>query len=180
MRRLFRSALGWGFVLVWAVTMGFWGASYLRVGTGWHVTYGAGAVCLFYLPPETSMPFATEAFDQAPDHSSWWVWQHLTAGAITADHGRAGFRLRTGQIDRNQFNRSADAPFTYRLAEVPFWFLAVLTAVPAAVAFGRGRRGRARADQGRCFDCGYDLRGVTGRCPECGTLPPAGAVTATR
>ena len=161
----------WAFILAWVATMGFWLASYARVGTGWHVTYGAGAVCLFYLDPDSSLPFATEAFDQAPDHSGWWVWQHLTGGTMTADHGRFGFRLRTGSIDRNQFNRSPDVPFTYRLVEVPFWLLAAVTAVPAAVAFARGRRRRQRADTGLCFDCGYDLRGSTDRCPECGTLP---------
>ncbi len=99
------------FVLAWVATMGFWLASYARVGTGWHVTYGAGAVCLFYLDPDTSLPFAVEAYDRAPDHGGWWVWQHLAGGRTASDHGRAGFRLRTGSTNRNQFNGGPDEPF---------------------------------------------------------------------
>lgn len=32
----------------------------------------------------------------------------------------------------------------------------------------RERRRRKRFFAGRCVDCGYDLRGLRGQCPECG------------
>ena len=57
------------------------------------------------------------------------------------------------------------------VAIVPYWV--VLLAV-ATLAFGKRllwtpivRRRRRR--RGRCVACGYDLRGSTDRCPECGT-----------
>ena len=46
---------------------------------------------------------------------------------------------------------------------LPLAFYRVLS--PAA----RGARWR---DEGRCAQCGYDLRSTPGACPECGTTPP--------
>ena len=56
---------------------------------------------------------------------------------------------------------------------VPFWALAVLTAIPPVAWFVRSpaRRRRRRLAQGLCARCGYDLRATPGRCPECGADP---------
>ena len=35
---------------------------------------------------------------------------------------------------------------------------------------------RRRREQGLCAECGYDLRGSTGRCSECGAAVPVKAV----
>jgi hypothetical protein len=59
---------------------------------------------------------------------------------------------------------------------VPHWMLAavfgVLPMVNVARWAGRVRRrrvARRRVARGACGRCGYDLRGTTGLCPECGT-----------
>lgn len=54
---------------------------------------------------------------------------------------------------------------------VPHWFVFLLTAaLPATwgVRWSAQRVARARVRQGLCARCGYDLRGSSGRCPECG------------
>lgn len=54
---------------------------------------------------------------------------------------------------------------------VPFWLLAAV-AFPAPLLWLARRRHdrheRARARDGLCPACGYDLRASAGRCPECG------------
>jgi hypothetical protein len=56
---------------------------------------------------------------------------------------------------------------------VPYWMLIVpLLILPAAWLGGamRDRRCRRRARLGLCANCGYDLRGSTVNCPECGSV----------
>ena len=56
---------------------------------------------------------------------------------------------------------------------VPFGWLALpLAAASAWWAVGYRRR-RIRERTGCCRQCGYDLRGSPGRCPECGNEEPA-------
>jgi hypothetical protein len=55
--------------------------------------------------------------------------------------------------------------------------LAVLTAlatIPLLTALVRLRTRRRRRRSNLCLECGYDLRGSTGRCPECGAEAPIG------
>ena len=55
---------------------------------------------------------------------------------------------------------------------VPQWLLVLLTLTPPAFRLGvTQRRRRNRLRQGRCLQCGYDLRATPDRCPECGTIP---------
>jgi hypothetical protein len=71
----------------------------------------------------------------------------------------------------------------HRLAVVPLYAVALITAVPPVVwVRGRLRRRRAarRAAAGLCPRCGYDLRASPGRCPECGAAPAAAGGVAGR
>ena len=158
---------------VCGLTVTFWVMSYARTGGGWHATYGDGNLCLFHLDPDTAGPYATEAFDQTPDHNGWYVWQNLVAnGAVTSTHAAAGFRLRTGTVDRNYFHR--ERPFAaspFRLIEIPFWSITVATGVLPLAVFVRSKFRRRRVAKHACAECGYDLRGSPGQCPECGTVP---------
>ena len=50
----------------------------------------------------------------------------------------------------------------------PAWLAATVTALPPALWFALWRRRRRILREGRCPDCGYDLRASPERCPECG------------
>lgn len=52
--------------------------------------------------------------------------------------------------------------------DAPFWLIVLMLFVPSIVALARKSRRRKRLRFGRCLSCGYDLRGSSGRCPECG------------
>jgi hypothetical protein len=58
-----------------------------------------------------------------------------------------------------------------RMAMIPLWLpFAVFAVAPGIVLIGRVRRAR-RKQNGRCPNCGYDLRATPQRCPECGRVP---------
>ena len=57
---------------------------------------------------------------------------------------------------------------------VPYLPVLLLSGILPGVwvrGFAHRRRAARRARAGRCPACGYDLRGTTHRCPECGTIP---------
>jgi hypothetical protein len=54
-------------------------------------------------------------------------------------------------------------------AVIPYWWLVILTSLPAAFITVPGLRRFYRRKRGRCSRCGYDLRATPDRCPECGT-----------
>jgi hypothetical protein len=54
---------------------------------------------------------------------------------------------------------------------VPHWAVAVVFGVLPVAGLVRVWRRRRRLRRGLCVSCGYDLRGNSGRCPECGASP---------
>jgi len=85
-----------------------------------------------------------------------------------AQHEFLGFTVARGT--------SRAGPFRYVV--VPYWFVVLLTAILPVRWWLVRRRRRGRAFAGRCLDCGYDLRGTPGRCPECGAAAEPRATAA--
>ena len=72
-------------------------------------------------------------------------------------------------------------PITRRYVRVgiPFWLIVILCLLPIIwLQLRPAMRRRRRLRANRCIACGYDLRGSTERCPECGTQRHAGASVA--
>jgi hypothetical protein len=66
----------------------------------------------------------------------------------------------------------APLPVLARRLSIPYWFLVLASgagAVPWLCYWVRRRRVLHWRRQGRCSQCGYDMRATPQRCPECGT-----------
>ena len=62
----------------------------------------------------------------------------------------------------------------------PAWLAALVAAAPPARWLASWRRRRRIRREGRCPDCGYDLRASGERCPECGRPTGAGGPSGAR
>lgn len=60
---------------------------------------------------------------------------------------------------------------------VPHWFAMLLCLPVPALWMRRFLKQRSRRIRGLCQKCGYDLRGSTEKCPECGTPVPSPKIT---
>ncbi len=92
--------------------------------------------------------------------------------------GNAGWDLRAAEGTPPGSGRPAIVPSVLAFEEadgyfmfVPLWMPFLILLVPTLLLWWR--EGKPR--QGHCRRCGYDLTGnVSGRCPECGAVVPAG------
>lgn len=84
--------------------------------------------------------------------------------------GVPGFRFASGGFAYGRFSA-----IRYSILDVAYWeLLLIFSLMPGGtfiVTTFRLRRLTQRLSQIQCAVCGYDLRAMQGRCPECGTVP---------
>jgi hypothetical protein len=92
------------------------------------------------------------------------LWNRLGFGA-RGNGEQSGW---SGTVtDRSNYRYRFDA------CHIPYWFLLLLFGgggLPLILRVRAERRRRRRLRANQCLACGYDLRGSSGRCPECGEL----------
>ena len=129
-----------------------------------------GKVMLFF----SNLPFRPErglSFDY--DSTSADVFADVTqllAGQTNGVRGGLGFHYA-----RSNVGAFGLAGRSFAFVTVPHWLPMLAVLVPSIVRARRRRRGAKWAAQGRCRECGYDLRATPAaegalvtRCPECG------------
>ncbi len=91
--------------------------------------------------------------------------------------GRAKWEVRVEDLERYgevEFNPPAVelVPIRYSAVVMPLWMSVALFSIAPMALVGprivKGVRRRRRMKLGLCLGCGYDVRGMTDRCPECG------------
>jgi hypothetical protein len=124
-------------------------------------------------------------------HADEWrrgQWQTLFPEERRVRHaavalGQAGDLLAEQSIRKWGFGYArrdlADAPegIVQRIEHsviVPFWPVVAAAVIAGLWPAVRVVRHIHRRRRNRCVECGYDLRGSSGRCPECGTAMETG------
>ena len=138
---------------------------------------GKGVVSLCVTCLRQPLPSITPEAELAPPASS--LVAHAKMGCLTW----ATMRPRDLQVKRDGFwqwlgfraesDKSEDRLMTYsiRRARVPHWFLFLVILMSLSLQARKvlqRQRTRRLLVSGMCPNCGYDLRGIPERCPECG------------
>jgi hypothetical protein len=82
-------------------------------------------------------------------------------------------RLNTTPLRVYQFMVSSEwnagVVVWYTSVELRLWLVVVVALLVPITAMARFLRDRSRPVEGKCRNCGFDLRATPDRCPECGT-----------
>jgi len=99
-----------------------------------------------------SPPFLT--WNSGPSGTHAWGRRDTTWGFLWDEDATAGGR-------GSMYSRML-------IIAVPYWSIALVSAVLPAIAVRRWVQARRHRRVGVCSACGYDLRATPDRCPECG------------
>ncbi len=96
---------------------------------------------------------------------------HSIGYAVLCDGGiEVGFGTETITSDDERSNYADFRRSFVNVYRVPLWSIVLVCALSSGLLIVPPvLRRRKRARGGKCLQCGYDLRGSTERCPECGT-----------
>jgi hypothetical protein len=114
-----------------------------------------------YKPSETAGPKYSSDMPNPPFNGLLFL--DFDYPLATFDWQHAGFAWH--QVRETRFGRLHAVGF------VPFWSVALLTALLPAIWIAHRFRFHNRQNSGLCANCGYDLRATPERCPECGSIP---------
>lgn len=176
-RRWMFNGLAAGSALLLAATCVLWVRSYrredavpfTRQGVRWELVSTSGRFALDNAP------------QQAVERRQWWqnvsVAQSDYDAHLATWNGYNGAPDTKGQRLWQSYQHAALMPQVRTPPirhSLPYYipFAATLPLpILASLRLTHTRRLRHRRKQGRCLDCGYDLRATPGRCPECGSVP---------
>lgn len=155
-----------GFLVLW-ISCRWWSFQYFDAPGGWirsavFVDDGFLMTCFWVPWSESSMiqPPGQPGFQPATD-GRWWRDPELSPQPDFVFLGITFIRTSRAGVGMG-------LDWFY----LPLAYVAALLTVPAWIQLGRWIFfPRRRYRRGSCQRCGYDLRGSTGVCPECGTQP---------
>lgn len=96
-------------------------------------------------------------------HSNFQYWTEFNPEAMSESFSYSGPIRHPYNVPPNWYGEYKMWTFA-----APLWLLPIPFAVLPTFRFLRWRRLRTRLRMNLCLRCGYDLRGSTGECPECG------------
>ncbi len=110
------------------------------------------------------------------------TWHNLDRGCDWVDHNweyesntGLNYEFLRSRAEANhrvlgvEYIRTDHNFFTAEVYRVQYWLIALLAAVLPVLWIWTDARRRRRIARGQCGNCGYDMRGSEGACPECGT-----------
>ncbi len=126
-----------------------------------------------------------EMVEESKRYEKRWRLRHtaIPRDEVASRYDAPGWLAWLG-IDWRGKDRSAvdpqEGPYVYRerFFTVPYWLAAIVCGGSGWRICAKPRLIRSRRRRGLCVDCGYDLRGTPGRCPECGHTTAVGAAAA--
>jgi len=154
--------------------------SVLYSGAG-AVQFGVGT-SLHYMPRETSPPYwwsySCEDDPEQPSQTPITTgWKHSIAGFGLLSDRKSGPPMSNLPLVGHLFVPTGfQWTRDFAAVWVPHWSLALLFAMLPARRMQLWLRSRRRKARGLCLSCGYDLRGGSQQCPECGSTIPTNTV----